>query len=216
MKTWTAMKGGALTGLVVATWVVAPSGVTQPITSALGVAPAPKVTTCTAPVVGANLNSKGMWGAFREKTRDGIRWHEGLDIYAHTGTVVHATADGVVIHVDSSNDPRDWPYQDGWGRIVVIRHVDKSMSVYAHLSAVLVSQGQSVKMGQEIAKVGTTGNASWAWDKPAWQHLHFEIGKPGSKYGKDILQTNPAPWLHRCGGWDPKWEEPAPDKEVPK
>lgn len=93
----------------------------------------------------------------------GERWgrkHEGLDIPAPKGTPVVATAEGQVRY--NSNKVR------GYGNMIVIEHPGKIFSVYAHLSKSHVKQGQKVKKGQMIARVGNTGRSTGP-------HLHFEI-----------------------------------------
>jgi len=93
----------------------------------------------------------------------GMRWgrmHKGIDIAAAVGTPIIAAADGQVI---SSGWNRG-----GYGLLVEIRHMDGSVTRYAHNSKVLVSVGQSVTQGQAIALMGSTGNSTGS-------HCHFEI-----------------------------------------
>ncbi len=86
--------------------------------------------------------------------------NDGINIEAASGTIVRAAENGVIAY--SGNELR------GFGRLLLIRHADGWVTAYAHLGEVLVKRGQTVKRGQEIAKVGRTGNVS----KP---QLHFEI-----------------------------------------
>ncbi|MBP0020374.1 MAG: M23 family metallopeptidase [Cyanobacteria bacterium SBLK] len=87
-------------------------------------------------------------------------YHEGIDLANRIGTPIIASADGEVIF--SGWD--DW----GLGEMVKIRHKDGSVTVYGHNRELLVQQGEWVKQGQEIAKMGNTGNSTGP-------HLHFEI-----------------------------------------
>jgi hypothetical protein len=88
--------------------------------------------------------------------------HEGVDLRAPTGTPVYAAAPGTVLY--AGNQIR------GYGRLVVLRHLNGLSSVYAHNSKLLVIRGQKVKRGQLIARSGSTGHSSGP-------HVHFEIRK---------------------------------------
>ncbi len=92
-------------------------------------------------------------------TSNGDR-HDGIDIKAQTGTPILAAAAGTVIY---SNDTIK-----GYGDMVIIKHNDGFVTVYAHNAVNLVKQGQEVKQGEIIAKVGRTGYTTGP-------HLHFEI-----------------------------------------
>ncbi|HEY4433846.1 MAG TPA: peptidoglycan DD-metalloendopeptidase family protein, partial [Candidatus Cybelea sp.] len=100
-------------------------------------------------------------------------FHPGLDIAAPTGTTVTAAAGGTVIMAQ---------WYGGYGNYVLIDHGGGYSTGYGHLSAIYVSNGQSVKRGQAIGAVGMTGEATGP-------HLHFEVridGKP----------VDPSPRLH--------------------
>lgn len=85
--------------------------------------------------------------------------HTGVDWYVPTGTAVKASASGTVISAG---------WNGGYGYCVKIRHSDGSVTVYGHLSQILVATGQSVTQGNRIALSGSTGNSTGP-------HLHFEI-----------------------------------------
>ena len=108
------------------------------------------------PVVG-RINSPFGW---RRDPFGGRRdYHTGLDIKAPTGRSVQAAAPGRVVYSG---------WMSGYGKTVVLEHRDGSASLYAHCSALTVRVGQSVRQGQSIARVGSTGRSTGS-------HLHFEI-----------------------------------------
>lgn len=85
--------------------------------------------------------------------------HNGIDIGAVEGTPIKAVAAGKVTYSD---------WCGTYGKLVIITHSDGSKSYYAHCSSILVTNGQNVTAGQQIAKVGSTGRSTGP-------HLHFEI-----------------------------------------
>jgi lipoprotein NlpD len=58
--------------------------------------------------------------------------------------------------------------QSGYGSILIVRHDDGLVTLYAHCSALLVEDGVQVKRGEPVAKVGQTGRTTGP-------HLHFEV-----------------------------------------
>jgi murein DD-endopeptidase MepM/ murein hydrolase activator NlpD len=86
------------------------------------------------------------------------RPHKGLDLGAPSGTPIYAVLDGKVVYSGM---------QSGYGNVIVLEHPDFVMTVYAHNERNLVSVGDVVEKGQQIAIVGQTGNATAP-------HLHFE------------------------------------------
>ena len=85
-------------------------------------------------------------------------YHTGVDIGAEKGTSIKSVVSGRVILVSNKGD---------YGKHVKIE-TDKMQTLYAHCSKILVEEGDYVNIGQEIAKVGSTGNSTGP-------HLHFEI-----------------------------------------
>ncbi|MEV6852262.1 transglycosylase family protein [Streptomyces microflavus] len=117
--------------------------------------------------------------AYRQAGSWSSGYHTGVDFPVPTGTSVKAVASGRVVSAG---------WAGAYGYEVVIRHEDGKYSQYAHLSALHVSEGQSVSGGQRIARSGSTGNSTGP-------HLHFEV-RLGPGYGSDV---DPLAYL-RAGG----------------
>ena len=101
------------------------------------------------------------------------RWyssgHKGVDICAPAGTPIYATASGTVTKAGYNKAGAG----TGYGYSVVVSHGGGYTSVYAHCLSLAVHAGQSVKQGQLIGYVGSTGRSSG-------NHCHFEIRLNGS------------------------------------
>ncbi len=105
----------------------------------------------------SNVYITSFWG-------DG-RGHKGLDISASKGKNVYAALDGTVTYSGTNG---------GYGKLVVIKHDDKTSTAYAHNSVLNVKVGDKVTKGQVIAKVGSTGNSTGP-------HVHFEVRINGNR-----------------------------------
>jgi murein DD-endopeptidase MepM/ murein hydrolase activator NlpD len=90
------------------------------------------------------------------------RNHQGIDISSPLGTPIKASNAGKVIY--SNNGVK------GYGNLIILRHSEEYVTVYAHNQVNLVEEGAWAEKGQVIGKVGQTGRASGP-------HLHFEIRK---------------------------------------
>lgn len=90
-------------------------------------------------------------------------FHYGLDIAADEGVVIGAFADGTVREIGESD----------YGNYLIVDHADGFSTLYAHCSSISAAVGDEVKCGEEIARVGQTGNATGP-------HLHLEIWKDGA------------------------------------
>ncbi len=93
------------------------------------------------------------------KTR---RMHKGVDMSTDYGVPVYATGDGVVEKTEQGKRRR------GYGRQIVINHEFGYKTRYAHLLKMFVEKGDSVKRGQLIAEVGSSGGSTGP-------HLHYEV-----------------------------------------
>ena len=99
------------------------------------------------------------------------RAHLGVDYGAPTGTTVRTVGDGVVEFAG---------VQNGFGNVVYVQHGKETVTVYAHLSRILVDKGQKVEQGDHIGLVGSTG---WA----TGPHLHFEFRVKGEHQDPSLL-----------------------------
>jgi murein DD-endopeptidase MepM/ murein hydrolase activator NlpD len=94
------------------------------------------------------------------------RAHLGVDYAAPSGTAVRSVGDGVVEFAG---------VQSGFGNVVMVKHRNNNVTVYAHLSRINVRGGQSISQGQNVGAVGQTG---WA----TGPHLHFEFRVNGAHH----------------------------------
>jgi murein DD-endopeptidase MepM/ murein hydrolase activator NlpD len=85
--------------------------------------------------------------------------HTGLDISAPTGTPVHVTADGIVLHAG---------WNGGYGRCVIVDHGNGYQTWYGHLSRMDVIEGQEIRQGEVLGEVGSSGRSTGS-------HLHYEV-----------------------------------------
>jgi lipoprotein NlpD len=85
--------------------------------------------------------------------------HDGVDIAAPAGTPVLAADNGTVIFAG---------HLHGYGNVVIIRHSDGYVTVYAHNRRNFVGKGDSVARNQEIAEIGSSGRTTGP-------NLHFEV-----------------------------------------
>lgn len=117
----------------------------------------PHFNMAVFPVVGPRMSSK--YGMRFHPILKFSRLHTGVDLAAPEGSFVRAVSDGVVVFAD--------PYK-GYGNLVVIAHHDGMTTHYGHLEKILSKPGKSVRAGDIIATVGTTGHSTGP-------HLHFEV-----------------------------------------
>jgi murein DD-endopeptidase MepM/ murein hydrolase activator NlpD len=89
--------------------------------------------------------------------------HTGLDFRADPGEPARATAAGVVTHAG---------WNGGYGRMVEVDHGNGFATRYAHLSAIDVEVGQTIRIGQIVGRVGSTGRSTGP-------HLHYETRVDG-------------------------------------
>lgn len=122
------------------------------------------------PLEGAALTSG--FGMRSHPVLGGRRQHQGIDLAAPTGTPVYATADGVIGRAD---------WYSSYGLYISINHGAAMETRYAHLSRLAVAAGDTVKKGDLIGYVGSTGRSTGP-------HLHYEVRVDG-------LAVNPIPYM---------------------
>ncbi|MCB0948223.1 MAG: M23 family metallopeptidase [Mycobacterium sp.] len=121
------------------------------------------------------MPTRGVW-----TSGFGYRWgvlHGGIDIANSIGTPILAAADGVVTEVGPTA---------GYGAYVKIKHSDGTVTLYGHINSWLVSPGERVMAGDQIATMGNRGNSTGP-------HLHFEVLLNGSD------RVDPVGWLSKRG-----------------
>jgi murein DD-endopeptidase MepM/ murein hydrolase activator NlpD len=121
------------------------------------------------------MPTKGVW-----TSGFGYRWgvlHGGIDLANSIGTPIVAAADGVVIDAGPTA---------GYGAWVKLRHSDGTVTLYGHVNTWLVSIGERVMAGDQIATIGNRGNSTGP-------HLHFEVLLNGTN------RVDPVPWLAQRG-----------------
>lgn len=152
----------------------------------------PRLLLPAAGAVGAVLVTAGFVSSvrrlvrrYREAGYPLFRRHRGLDIKGRPGSDVLAAADGRVTVARDNGDL--------CGLIVVIDHDPDPhgyRTVYCHFSEIAVRVGDTVKRGQRIGAVGTSGQRAW----PGFEHVHFEVQR-----GRDINAIeDPLPRIVGC------------------
>ena len=112
--------------------------------------------------------------------------HRGVEFLNKFGTPVYAAGDGVVLFAGPDSQPVYSPWTNYYGNLVVIQHANDLYTLYAHLSNILVQQGQNVVAGDLIGEVGQTGVA-------VGSHLHFEVRRGDVEEYSST--ENPELWL---------------------
>ncbi|MFI7278532.1 M23 family metallopeptidase [Streptomyces sp. NPDC049879] len=117
--------------------------------------------------------------------------HTGIDFGKPTGTPVVAATDGVVLNL---------AHEGAFGRHVFLLHADDVVTMYAHLDTIDVGRGASVRAGDPIGTVGSTGNSTGP-------HLHFEV-RP--RIDGQHLPVDPEPYLATAAATPPDREGDLP------
>lgn len=123
------------------------------------------------------LNCSGFGRRFHPIHRE-VRKHEGVDLSAKMGTPILSTSHGIVESVDVK--------RYGYGKCVRVVSEDY-LTLYAHMSKILVKEGQRVALGDTLGLVGTSGTSTAP-------HCHYEVRrKVGS--GGQFEAVDPIPFI---------------------
>lgn len=111
----------------------------------------------TSGTITSYFGGRNLWGSYN--------YHGGIDIANRAGTAIYAADGGTVKHAG---------WMGTYGYLVIIDHGNGYQTYYGHNSKILVSVGEKVYKGQQIAKMGRTGNTSG-------NHCHFEVRYNGQR-----------------------------------
>ncbi len=130
------------------------------------------VTEETPSIIPNHGHITSLFGWRRSPFGYGRDFHTGIDIAAPSGTVIKATAPGVVVSAGLAG---------GYGKRISIKHKYGYQTIYAHCSKIAVKKGMQIRKGQTIGYVGMTGNSTG-------NHCHYEIRLGGNP-------INPYPYM---------------------
>ncbi|AEI38551.1 MAG: M23 family metallopeptidase [Zymomonas mobilis subsp. pomaceae] len=122
--------------------------------------------------LGSRFALTSPFGVRADPFRRHAAMHTGIDMAAPYGTPVYASADGVVDRAGQAS---------GYGNLIEIDHGHTIQTRYGHLSRILVSEGQTIKRGDLIGLMGSSGRSTGS-------HLHYEVRIQGEA-------VNPVPFL---------------------
>ena len=146
---------------------VKPSGFTEEESAQLVDSSA--VVTAVPPLESGTLTSG--FGERIHPINGNEEFHSGVDIAAIDGTPLMAMYDGEVVEVGEN---------DTLGRYIRMRHQDNIEVVYAHCNRVVAQQGETIKAGEEVALVGSTGESTGS-------HVHVSITVDGEVFDPSAL-----------------------------
>ena len=104
------------------------------------------------------------FGSRNDPINGSRRQHEGQDLAGDYGAGIYATADGTVTYAG---------WENGYGRLIKIKHAFGIETRYGHLSEIGVKVGQKVSLGEKIGDMGNSGRSTGT-------HLHYEVRLSGT------------------------------------
>ena len=142
----------------------------------------------------ANLNTlSSLYGGRKDPINGRSSNHTGIDIPAARGTPIYAAKSGVVT-TSVYGSGSYWSY----GNFVLISHKDGTSTLYAHMSSRNVKEGQTVRQGDVVGYVGTTGRSTG-------NHLHFEVRVNGKRTDPLNYFKDKALYFRSGGKTKPIW-----------
>ncbi len=159
-------------GLQVGQYLVVPQGVMPtPVQSQTR----PTVSRPSTPNAGSvSATGQFIWPASGRITQGYAFYHKAFDIANKGGGAILAADAGRIIVAG-------WKDNSGYGNRVMIDHGNGFVTLYAHMSSISVKEGQTVRRGDVLGTMGSTGRSTGT-------HLHFEIRQGG-------VNQNPGTWL---------------------
>ncbi|MCG2635065.1 MAG: peptidoglycan DD-metalloendopeptidase family protein [Gammaproteobacteria bacterium] len=136
----------------------------KPKPSTAGSSHRPQPTTSNTPTAAVTTWAWPAAGAVQEGFSAAAGGNKGIDISGHRGAKISAAADGQVVYAGSGLRQ--------YGNLIIIKHNATYLSAYAHNDSLLVNEGDRVKQGQQIARMGSSGTNQ--------VKLHFEIRRQGN------------------------------------
>lgn len=158
-------------GLQVGQYIVVPDGVIPQPDSAPSTAIARRLTPNAGSV---SATGQFIWPASGRITQGFSFFHKAFDIANHGGGPILAADSGRVVVAG-------WKDNSGYGNRVILDHGNGFVTLYAHMAVIAVQEGQTVKRGDVLGQMGSTGRSTGT-------HLHFEVRRGG-------VNQNPSEYL---------------------
>ena len=131
-------------------------------------------STITPPVQGRITSHFGY--RYHPITQE-LDFHKGIDVAAPLGTQIHAAVSGTVTKVGEGKSS---------GKYIILSHGNGLTSTYMHCSEIVAKEGMSIREGEVIAKVGSTGMSTG-------NHLHLQLAKDGTVFDPSWIVDLSAP-----------------------